>query len=749
MPGGGADAPPLPENGGEFLLQLLQKPKPSPQPQSHSPSSSSNQFLSHDPAVAAVGRTLPFNLPSPSSNGRDLSSFPWPSSPDAGAPDLYVHGFHQKPWPPPPGFTPPNCGPPQFHHNRNNFFNDDFQKLGLGYGFRGNSPNQLERQPTLMFGSIPCEIGTAPPFFPSPFGSPNVDNRGFPVNSGILKDPFGPKTGFDGVSDPNGNRHLHHERDCRRGGRGRRGTGVFYGTERLKDVLPPPPGFPARPNGDHEEEFGSRRHIGDQNVGEDKKGHGELRHGNYRNDRSSDGNLKLIDGHLRNDGHEGLDLGLSRQIDLPVPPSGSNLHSARALDIEESMLNLHAEVGAGDGFHPVEEKMRRDTDSINGYDQHELDELGEHLRMELPRRAIKSWVGDLEERSDTRGQLILSRRLRMMKSKMSCPIDIDRLNAPLLEIYESLIPAEEEKAKQKQLLTLLEKIVSKEWPNAKLFLYGSCANSFGVSKSDIDVCLAIEDEGIDKSEVLLKLAELLQSDNLQNVQALTRARVPIVKLMDPVTGISCDICINNLLAVTNTKLLHDYSKIDVRLHQLALIVKHWAKSRGVNETYQGTLSSYAYVLMCINFLQQRTPAILPCLQGLEATYKVTVDDIECAYFDQVDILVGFGAPNKEGIAQLVWAFFNYWAYCHDYANSVISVRTGRILSKHNKDLTRRVGNGRHLICIEDPFDTSHNLGRVVDGNSIRVLREEFERAAHIMQFDPNPCISLFEPYVRS
>ena len=79
----------------------------------------------------------------------------------------------------------------------------------------------------------------------------------------------------------------------------------------------------------------------------------------------------------------------------------------------------------------------------------------------------------------------------------------------------------------------------------------------------------------------------------ENLQALTRARVPIVKLMDQNTGLSCDICVNNLLAVVNTKLLRDYAQIDRRLRQLAFIVKHWAKSRRVNETYQGTLSSYA------------------------------------------------------------------------------------------------------------------------------------------------------------
>lgn len=111
----------------------------------------------------------------------------------------------------------------------------------------------------------------------------------------------------------------------------------------------------------------------------------------------------------------------------------------------------------------------------------------------------------------------------MLKRQIACRSDINRMNAALLAIYESLIPPEEEKAKQKQLLALLDKIVSKEWPGARLYVYGSCANSFGFSKSDIDICLAIEDANIDKSEVLLKLADMLQSDNLQDVQVLQKS----------------------------------------------------------------------------------------------------------------------------------------------------------------------------------------------------------------------------------
>jgi DNA polymerase sigma len=416
--------------------------------------------------------------------------------------------------------------------------------------------------------------------------------------------------------------------------------------------------------------------------------------------------------------------------------TGSNSHVFTPSDVEESVPDIH------------------EQDAVHG--QIELDEAEEQrlignlvLEDASKEKKDRKTARDKDYRSDKRGQMLLNQRMRFSKRRIECRSDIEMLNSSFLAIYESLIPPEEEKIKQKKFLTFLEKHVAKEWPEAKLFLYGSCANSFGFTKSDIDVCLTIGDPDVNKAEVLLKLADILQADNLQNVQALTHARVPIVKMMDPDTGMSCDICVNNLLAVVNTKLLRDYAQIDVRLRQLAFLVKHWAKSRGVNETYRGTLSSYAYVLMCIHFLQQRRPPILPCLQGMPSTYAVTFETVECSYFDQVGKLHGFGSRNGEGIAELIWGFFRYWAYCHDYANDVISIRTGSIISKRAKLWTTRVRNDRHLICIEDPFEVDHDLGRVVDKFSIRVLREEFERAAEILQYDPDPCTALFEPYIPS
>jgi DNA polymerase sigma len=82
------------------------------------------------------------------------------------------------------------------------------------------------------------------------------------------------------------------------------------------------------------------------------------------------------------------------------------------------------------------------------------------------------------------------------------------------------VPSGEEIAKQEQLLMALSRLINKEWPNSNLYLYGSCANSFGFSNSDVDLCLAIEDTEMSKVDIILKLAEILQAGNLQNIQVI-------------------------------------------------------------------------------------------------------------------------------------------------------------------------------------------------------------------------------------
>ncbi len=104
------------------------------------------------------------------------------------------------------------------------------------------------------------------------------------------------------------------------------------------------------------------------------------------------------------------------------------------------------------------------------------------------------------------------------------------------------------------------------------------------------------------------------------------ARVPLIKFTHP-AGFDCDLCLDNSLAVYNTRLLRTYAQLDERVRHLVYAVKWWAKSRGINEASTGTLSSYSYSIWVIHFLQNCAPfPVLPNLQDPRYIAIPTVRD---------------------------------------------------------------------------------------------------------------------------
>eukprot|EP01130_Rhizamoeba_saxonica_P016052 TRINITY_DN7342_c0_g1_i3.p1 TRINITY_DN7342_c0_g1~~TRINITY_DN7342_c0_g1_i3.p1 ORF type:complete len:430 (-),score=94.81 TRINITY_DN7342_c0_g1_i3:332-1621(-) len=215
-------------------------------------------------------------------------------------------------------------------------------------------------------------------------------------------------------------------------------------------------------------------------------------------------------------------------------------------------------------------------------------------------------------------------------------------------LSRKLKPSRNESEKREELLNRLQEIVECVFPDyhPKLKTYGSSQNGLALPGADMDLCLNLdldtsEEENIDF--VIEQLNDALAYENMEDILPLPRARCPIIKFKDNITKISCDICLNNRLAIRNTSLLRDYMCIDERTVKLGLIIKYWAKKRKINNTYNGTLSSYAYIIMLINFLQRREPPILPCLQTMqdENCYPVgedMIDNFQCYYYTDMEKL---------------------------------------------------------------------------------------------------------------
>ena len=126
-------------------------------------------------------------------------------------------------------------------------------------------------------------------------------------------------------------------------------------------------------------------------------------------------------------------------------------------------------------------------------------------------------------------------------------------------------------------------------PGSSMLLFGSTACELHADGADLDLTLIPHPHAqrpplyVEQQALVRHLAVAFQSfqasGEFMQVEAVDRARVPILKLQHAASGLQCDISIGNDLAVQKTRLLHAYVRLDQRVRPLCLIVKHCAPPR--------------------------------------------------------------------------------------------------------------------------------------------------------------------------
>lgn len=70
---------------------------------------------------------------------------------------------------------------------------------------------------------------------------------------------------------------------------------------------------------------------------------------------------------------------------------------------------------------------------------------------------------------------------------------------------------------------------------------------------------------------------------MERVVCIPAAKVRIVKVWDPELQLACDINVNNVAAIENTRMIKTYIQLDDRVRPLAMIIKYWTKRRILND----------------------------------------------------------------------------------------------------------------------------------------------------------------------
>ncbi|KAF9365325.1 hypothetical protein BGX34_010451 [Mortierella sp. NVP85] len=314
-----------------------------------------------------------------------------------------------------------------------------------------------------------------------------------------------------------------------------------------------------------------------------------------------------------------------------------------------------------------------------------------------------------------------------------------RLTMEMYSLFESLLPTEESHQRRQKLISKIEHIIHTEWPgqDIKVLPFGSTVNDLGTNTSDVDICILTSWLGLQGVEML---AEVFRKHGMDKVFCVPGAKVPIVKLWDPELQLSCDMNINTQLGIMNSRMVRTYVAIDPRVRPFAMIIKHWARKRVLNDAANGgTISTYTWICMVINFLQMRSPPILPALHDMPHELSIdnqVINGNNTSFFSDLSQLEGFGRDNKESLGGLLYAFFRKFAIEFDYDHHVASVRHGCYLTKESKGW-HIPGKHYRLLCVEEPFDTTRNLGNSCDMASSKGLKQEFRRALDILNNNYN------------
>merc|ERR1719203_1100861 len=219
--------------------------------------------------------------------------------------------------------------------------------------------------------------------------------------------------------------------------------------------------------------------------------------------------------------------------------------------------------------------------------------------------------------------------------------------------------------------------------------------------------------------VLLEFRDRLAGGNFEGKEAILHARGPILKLR--FGDLEVDLSVNNRRPLANTQLLKAYSSLHGSIAGLGIAVKLWSKEHGLCGAASGHLSSYAWMLMVIYFLQVAWSTPLPCLpvEKFETAGAVkTLEDIQwtCA----------------EPMHELLHGFFDFYTTKFHWGKEVVTVRYGRRESVSASVQRLQKRRGSHL-CIEDPFDIDRDLADVLQETQEAQMRFSSGSAAQFLQ----------------
>jgi hypothetical protein len=317
----------------------------------------------------------------------------------------------------------------------------------------------------------------------------------------------------------------------------------------------------------------------------------------------------------------------------------------------------------------------------------------------------------------------------------AAPSELDRhVKALIKAVSVTMDDVQFQKACVKELMGLATEV----GPDWIVRPFGSTVNGFRTRHSDLDVSCYRDmtgtenlsaDEQKERRDLAIqtvreKLVPLLyQNQNFEVVEEIWMARIPILRLRYQ-NSLEVDMSFCNTEPFANTQLLRAYSKLNIKVRNLVMLVKLWADGEKVCGPKEGHLSSYALTLMTLYFLQVDEYIKMPCLPTVAFDGSADHSQAQSVQWSC-----------ELSVEVMLYRFFSFFAMYFIWGKEVISIRLGKRNLIEDSRFSELPGHfsKKPRLHIEDPFLLGRNLNCVLKEPQEHVLWQKICEALAVTQ----------------
>lgn len=285
----------------------------------------------------------------------------------------------------------------------------------------------------------------------------------------------------------------------------------------------------------------------------------------------------------------------------------------------------------------------------------------------------------------------------------------DWLTLEIKDFVAYISPSREEIEARNQTISKIRNAVKRLWPDADLHVFGSFATDLYLPGSDIDCVINSGAGDKENRNSLYSLASFLKRQKLATqVEVISKARVPIIKFVEPESQIHIDVSFERTNGLEAAKVIRGWLEHTPGLRELVLIVKQFLSARRLNSVHTGGLGGFSIICLVYSFLQLHP--------------RIISGDINCL----------------ENLGTLAIDFFELYGKNFAYDDVAISVSEHQA-SYLPKSEYPNLQNPRTTfsLAIQDPGDPDNNISR--GSFNVRDIKKAFAGAFDLLT---NRCFEL-------